>query len=346
MRDRWNSAIICLSILIAQLGAVQPSNGALVEAIEAKVNDEIIFASEIDDAMRFSIPLEQLSDEQYDRERINVLMRMIREKLIVQECKRMVKELGVDQALVNNAIQTRLDEELARYNAQFDTPEAREQNMKMQGFNEETLREFLLDRAETMYYIQTAAPSLIRDRVEQVNESDLEEFKKKYPEQYNELEYVTVRHILFRCAEDAREDVVEKAKARAEEVLLRLKAGESFTELAAQYSEHEQSRNNGGLLGKVQRGKWSEAYNDFVDQLFAAPKGQPIGPLRSPLGIHVCLIIEKSSAENALQRLNLNKALMDWVEEIRKRPNTFIYVKGAKPGGIDLPLTAPDAPAP
>lgn len=319
----------------------------IAEAIEAKVNDEIIFSGEIDEAMLFRTvgrPINELNADQYERLRWDVLREMIRDRLVVQECKRLVKQMGVDQDIIKNEIENLFHRELENYNSQFKTEELRKADMERQGFTEETLHQYLRERAETAYYNYNAAPSFIRDRIKPVTEEEIEQFKKEHPDLVKELEWIDVRHILIRCPEGSREDAEENAKGRADQVLLRLKAGENFTDLAAQLSEHESSKNSSGRLGRIKRTEFSEANKEFLDALFQAPLMEAVGPIRSDLGYHVCVVTARKTLREILEQKHVDDAKSEWVEEIRKRPEVHLYVKGSGPGGVDIPMTRP-APA-
>ena len=325
-----------LCVMLAGLG----SHAAVIEGIEAKVNNEIIFAGEIDEAMLFAVrkPLSALNPDEYDELRATVLASMIRERIIIQESKRVIAQRGIDQDVINNEIEGIFRDEMEKYDARFETPEARLEDLSRQGLDEQALQEYLRDRASNRYHIQ-ASPSLMGVPIEPVTPEEIEKLKTEHPEDYRELESVVVRHILFRCPEDAPPEEVERTRSNCEEILLRLKAGESFVDLAEKHSEHEGTRERGGLLGEVKRGVYSEAYNDFVETLLTTRPGQPIGPVRSPMGNHVCLITAKQTANSVLFRQHLEVALSKWVEEILERPETDVYIKGARPGGVDLPVT-------
>ena len=265
-----------------------------------------------------------------------LLARMIRDRLIIQECKRVIAERQMDRDVIDNEIQAVYLEELERYNSQFTDPEARAADLARQGMDDASLEKYLHDRASNRYLIQSA-PRLLPVQVEPVTEEEVEAFKAKNPDLYRNMESVIVRHILFRCPEDAPPSEVERTRSNCEEILLRLRAGESFTDLAKRFSEHESTKEQGGLLGEIKRGIYAETYNDFVETLLAATPGEPIGPIRSPMGNHVCIITGKQTVNSELLRQHFDLAIAKQVEQILERPDTDVYIKGAKPAASTCP---------
>jgi peptidyl-prolyl cis-trans isomerase D len=75
-----------------------------------------------------------------------------------------------------------------------------------------------------------------------------------------------------------------KARAKAEALLARAKAGEDFGQLARANSDDPGSRDAGGDLGWAPR----EAYvKEFSDALFAMSKGEVRGPVQTQFGFHI-----------------------------------------------------------
>lgn len=116
---------------------------------------------------------------------------------------------------------------------------------------------------------------------------------------------VTARHILVDDEE------------RAEQVRRRLEAGEDFAELAQELSQDEQSAEQGGDLGELQRGDLAPA---LEEEVFAAEAGDLIGPVRSERGFHVVEIDEVRTEQvdellQARQGLLHYEAVEQWLAE-------------------------------
>jgi peptidyl-prolyl cis-trans isomerase D len=91
-------------------------------------------------------------------------------------------------------------------------------------------------------------------------------------------------HILIEVAPDADQAVQDKARALAEEVLTKVRAGESFETLAETYSNDPGSAKQGGDLGYFGRGVMDKA---FEDAAFSLAEGEVSGVVRSGFGFHI-----------------------------------------------------------
>ncbi len=91
-------------------------------------------------------------------------------------------------------------------------------------------------------------------------------------------------HILIQAASDADEAAVSEARAKAEALLQRLKAGEDFAELAKAESQDPGSARNGGDLGFFSKGVMDKAFEEATFKLLP---GETSGLVRSAFGFHI-----------------------------------------------------------
>lgn len=100
------------------------------------------------------------------------------------------------------------------------------------------------------------------------------------------LEEARLFHILVQWQTPQRPDLTrtqEQARARAEEALAKLNAGEPFEAVAAQYSDST-AADYGGDLGWFQRGQLAPVMDEAA---FALQPGQTSGLVETPLGYHI-----------------------------------------------------------
>jgi len=83
---------------------------------------------------------------------------------------------------------------------------------------------------------------------------------------------------------------VENARARAEEVLAKLRNGADFAALAKEISDDPGSRQKGGDLGFVGRGRMVKPFEDAVFGL--AKPGDLAGPVETEFGFHIVRLEE------------------------------------------------------
>lgn len=95
-------------------------------------------------------------------------------------------------------------------------------------------------------------------------------------------------HILVAVPKDADKEAVAKAKAKAEDILKKVKAGENFAKLAKTYSDDPGSAKQGGDLGFFTREDMAPA---FAKAVFALKPGQVSGIVRTSFGFHIIKLL-------------------------------------------------------
>lgn len=103
-------------------------------------------------------------------------------------------------------------------------------------------------------------------------------------------EQIHARHILVSVASDASEEDSAAALSKAISLTQRLRAGEDFAALAAQYSDDTGSGQQGGDLGFFPRG---QMVSEFEDVAFSLPIGEISDPVKSQFGYHIIEVLEQ-----------------------------------------------------
>ena len=97
------------------------------------------------------------------------------------------------------------------------------------------------------------------------------------------------RHILIRLLPDADAAATAAALEKAQAVVARLDAGESFEELAKELSDDPGSAASGGDLGFFGRGMMAP---EFENSTFELQEGERSQPVKSPFGFHIIELVE------------------------------------------------------
>ena len=155
------------------------------------------------------------------------------------------------------------------------------------------------------------------------SQAEIDTYVKAHPE-----EQVHARHILIatKSAEMPTEQGgLDKpaARAKAEEVLKRVKAGENFENLAKEYSD-DGSKQNGGDLGWFGKGRMVP---EFENAAFALQPGQTSGIVESQFGFHIIKNEgwRTGDPERASQEVAQEKE-KKLIEEIVKRQSGHITI--------------------
>lgn len=128
------------------------------------------------------------------------------------------------------------------------------------------------------------------DDLKQVTVGDeaVQKYYQENADKYNTPEQRRARHILFKVAAEDKPEVKTAKKTGAEKVLVQIKSGGDFAQLARQFSE-DSSKSNGGDLGLFNRGKMVQPFDDTV---FSMEKGDVSGVVETSFGFHIIKLEE------------------------------------------------------
>ncbi len=124
----------------------------------------------------------------------------------------------------------------------------------------------------------------------EVSEEELRAAYEEQREQFETAEERRASHILIEVADEQE----EAARAAAEAVLARLRAGEDFAAVAAEVSADAGTKAQGGELGWISRGT---LVGPFEDALFALQTGGLSEPVRTEFGFHIIRLEEVRAGE-------------------------------------------------
>ena len=248
-----------------------------MDRIVAVVNSEVITSGEV--AARVKVVKQQLGQQgtQLPPEDVlqkQVLERMIMDRLQLQLAKETalrVDDLQLDRTVArvaesNKMSLTEFRRALERDGVQFDK------------FREEIRNEITLSRLREREVDAKIA----------VTDNEIDYFLSQQGGSQASTTDYNLAHILLRLPEQASPEQVERQRARAEQVVVQLRAGADFGKLAVSFSDAPDAL-QGGAMGWRVRDRLPEL---FAQALAAMKPGDVSGIMRSPAGFHVIKLID------------------------------------------------------
>ena len=142
---------------------------------------------------------------------------------------------------------------------------------------------------------------------------------------------VKCAHILVKVPENANDSIVKAAKKKADEIVVKIKAGEDFGALAQNFSDDRSSGKNGGQLGWFGTGKMVPEFEKAAFDL--KDNNQVSEPIRTAFGWHIIKRLErkglqpfdelKSEIKQKITRDSRSQVSRNAVIERVKKENNF-----------------------
>ena len=258
-----------------------PYGGVTVEDILVRVNDQIISRSDYDrvvkeaddDARQRGQSLQQIADGHKD-----LLRDMIDQQLWISKGKEL--DINVDTEVVKQ-----LDEIRKKYN--LATLEDLEKAAKDQGVSFEDFKANIKNQILTREVMQQQVGRKVA-----VTPGEAQRYFEAHKQDYAQPESIHLSEIMVSTGGgDAGTDDPQKlsaAKAKADDIEAKLKAGANFDDLARTSSDG-QTAAQGGDMGKFGRGQLNKL---FEDKTFGLKAGEVTEPIRTKQGYVIFKVVE------------------------------------------------------
>lgn len=174
-----------------------------------------------------------------------------------------------------------------RYSLADKTEQVNVTDEELRAYYQENQASFVAPEQVKLDYVVVSVAD-IQDKVD-VTEAELNDAYQARVASFQGEERAA-SHILVDT--ESRSD--EEAQARIKEIQAKLAEGQSFTELAAEYSDDLGSKDNGGDLGYVSRGIM---VGDFEDTLFAMQEVGQVDEVQTEFGYHLIQLNDISETE-------------------------------------------------
>jgi len=163
---------------------------------------------------------------------------------------------------------------------------------QIEDYYQEHAAEFMLPERVRLAYLRLSGEELAG--TVDVDEADLEAQYQAKKDALRTQEQRRASHILIQVAEDADQETLDAARARAEELLARVADGADFAELAEKNSDDPGSAAQGGDLGFFGKGVMVPA---FEEAAFSLQPGQVSGLVQTQFGFHIIKLTEVKASE-------------------------------------------------
>jgi peptidyl-prolyl cis-trans isomerase SurA len=312
--------------------AITP-NGTVVEDAIVRVNDQIIDRSDyirsqqqlVDEARQTHLTDEELATRQKD-----MLRDMIDQQLLLSRGKEL--DISADSEVIR-----RLDD--IRKQNKFDSMEDLEKAVHQSGVSYEDFKANIKNSIITQQVVRDEVGKTLR-----LTAKDEQAYYEKHKQEYEQPEQVRLSEILIPTPDAATDEQVAQAKAKADDVVAKLKAGANFDDLAKQLSGG-QSADKGGDLGAFKRGQLGS--KALEDPTFVLKAGENTAPIRTRQGFVILKVTEHTQAgvppmsavddqlQEAIYREAIQPALRTYLTGLREKA----YIDIA-PGFVDSGASA------
>ncbi|WP_282011316.1 peptidylprolyl isomerase [Nitrospina watsonii] len=269
---------ISLAALLLLSGWVPFANAEVLDRVVAKVNNEIITLSALEERARVDLARFQSMGVEniptLEEVRSRALDQMIDEILLVDVASKV--GLIVEESQMQDA----LDDVRQRGNL---SEKQLEEMLKQEGRSLEEYKKRIREQILMSKVINLEVRSRIK-----VSDKEIAEFYDEHRKEFWTTAQVRARHILFIMDQSLDSDQIATKERKAREALAKIRNGADFAEVAQEFSE-DVTASNGGDLGVLEKGKMIP---EFEKAAFALKNGEVSSIVRSPYGLHIIKVDE------------------------------------------------------
>ena len=206
---------------------------------------------------------------------------------------------------------------------------------QMQGkMNDEQFTKALADRSTTAEQLRAdARVDMMIDKMMEgelssiaaATEPEAKAFYDQNPDKFKQGEAIRASHILVMVKSDADDPTKAKARAKIDDLLKRVKAGEDFSKLARENSD-DGSKDQGGDLGFFSKGQMVPAFDQAA---FALKPGEVSEVVTTQFGHHIIKLVERKDA-TVVPYDKVQPQILEFLSNQKKRERVNGFVEDAK----------------
>lgn len=325
--------VFCMAAIFVMGPLPSSAADTVVEEIIARINNSIITRTEyLREREQVKQEIQQQgtanSDKAYAEREKDILRGLIDQQLLVQKGE----DLGISG---DTDVIKRLDE--MRKDMKLDSMEELQKAAEAQGVSFEDFKHNIKTQIVTQKVIGNEVGSRLS-----LSKDEEEKFYEEHKQEMERPEAVRLGEILV-STEKADDKQVAAAQAKADDLLVQIKKGASFEEIAKKNSDGP-SAAQGGDLGFFKRGALAK---ELEDKTFAMKPGEVSEVVRTKQGFIILKVSEhqqagiptfpevKSRVEEAIYMQKLQPALRTYLTKLREE--AYIDIK---PGYLDTGASA------
>lgn len=274
-----------------------------------------------------STGFKELPKEDYKPLALSIVNRMIDEAILLQLAEK--DGLKPSKELVKQEINTFLDQLSPEEKKSF------EKSLK----TKKTTKQAYIDKMCNNKEAQTGLT--VHKWVEMkfgknltVTPEEIKAYYQKNKEEFN-TGAVDVSHILVEIKEKdpaKLKAATDKAKATADNIYQKLKAGADFKKMAKEKSDCESGKETDGYLGPIAPGQLKDDFKHLEKTLFSLKPGEISTPQKSPAGYHIikvddCVFEELPDAEPYIRNVLISQKRDKQVKDLLTKKRNELGVK-------------------
>ena len=265
---------------------------------------------------------ETIPAEQMNGIKAQMLNRLIQIQILLQQATDADKAEGKKKA----------EAQIAALLTRAGSQEAFDRQLKAVGMTTDVLRAKITQEA-------TATATLTRALGIVVTDAEVKQYYDAHPTDFEQPESVKVQHILLLTINPTTraplsDDQVKAQRQKIDDILKRVKAGEDFSKLAAQYSEDPGSKEKGGELPPFSHG---DMVAEFEAAAFSMKTNTVSDVVTTAYGFHIIKVLDKAPARKLaltdkvpMTDLTIADKIKDFLVQQKTQKLAPVYLEGLK----------------
>lgn len=291
-----------LALMLCMIGGLSTSRADAqeepVDRVVAIVGDSVVLLSQLvqrENQLRAQgQTLPEGGSEAWEEFRKTLLDGLVATQVVLQAAAQdTLLEVDTDR------VETQLQERMAGIEEGFGSRAEMERALEIEGLNVQSYREILRDELSQEMLVQLYVQRHGGEGAVEITEAEVREFFEVGRATLQERPAtVTFKQILLSV--EASDSTKGEARATAEGLLERVRAGEDFAALATEHSQDPASATAGGDLGWFRRGFMVD---EFEDAAFSLLEGGISEVVETEFGFHIILVERVRFAERMAKHI-------------------------------------------